>query len=387
MSSDDKNQSNSNDAGQSALVVVKAVEGEMEPRGHELIDALVTAICQYVVVTPAAAYAIALWVMHTWAFDAAETAPRLLIKSPAMRSGKTKLLTLVQYLVRNPLASSNMTPATVFRVIEATEPTLLIDEADTFLKSNVLHGVINSGHKRENAFVYRMDKGVVRRFSTWAPIAIAGIGNQVSTIEDRSVVVALKRRRFDENVAKLTPTAKAELTKLKEHIARWVIDNIDVLGIAEPIEVPGLSDRAEDNWQPLFAIASVAGGDSLDKAKASALALLKEHLEADDNYLPLLLHDIREAFAGADKIASEELVHQLIQLEHRPWAEWKGMQRLSKNQLAALLRPLKIQPMTIRLSSTRTPKGYKIEQFEDAFARYLPPAEDPAPQPSDHPHL
>jgi putative DNA primase/helicase len=168
------------------------------------------------------------------------------------------------------------------------------------------------------------------------------------------------------------------LLNVKQIVGRWAFDNLDALQLIEPIEVQGLTDRAEDNWQPLLAIASLSGGDSLAIAKRSALALVAEQLEAEarEDPLPMLLYDIRDAFGGNDKIASEDLVQYLMELEHRPWAEWKGMQPMSKNQLAALLRPLKIQPMTVRLSSTRTPKGYKIEQFEDAFARYLPKTEE-----------
>jgi hypothetical protein len=222
-----------------------------------------------------------------------------------MRSGKTTLLSVLSCLVRNPISSSNMTPATVFRIIEMLEPTLLIDEADTFLRSNGLHGVINSGHKRNNAIVFRMDKGLVRPFSTWAPIAIAGIGNQVATIEDRSILVALNRRRHDETVSKLTRETKDELSQLRQCVERWTLVHLDAIEAVRLVEVPGLSDRAEDNWQPLLAIATVAGAESLAKAKTAALALYREKLESDDEYLPKLLQDIRDAFGDADKIASE----------------------------------------------------------------------------------
>lgn len=44
----------------------------------------------------------------------------------------------------------------VFRVIEAVQPTLLIDETDTFVTENgELRGVLNSGHTRATAFVIR----------------------------------------------------------------------------------------------------------------------------------------------------------------------------------------------------------------------------------------
>ena len=56
--------------------------------------------------------------------------------------------------------------------------------------------------------------------------------------------------------------------------------------------------------------------------------------------------------------------------EGRPWAEWKVGKPMSANVLARLLAPYEIKPETIR-TGDRTPKGYRLAQFEDAFSRYL----------------
>jgi hypothetical protein len=90
-----------------------------------------------------------------------------------------------------------------------------------------------------------------------------------------------------------------------------------------------------------------------------------------------LLADIRGAFVEkeADRLSSDELVAYLVRLEGRPWAEFgKSRKPLTKNGLAALLRPFKIHSRSIRLDDDRTPKGYQRRAFEDAFARYLSPA-------------
>jgi hypothetical protein len=57
-------------------------------------------------------------------------------------------------------------------------------------------------------------------------------------------------------------------------------------------------------------------------------------------------------------------------IEGRSWAEWKAGKPLSSNGLARLLKPLKVRPETVRIGD-RTPKGYYVSQFEDAFRRYL----------------
>ena len=48
--------------------------------------------------------------------------------------------------------------------------------------------------------------------------------------------------------------------RLSRQIARWVADHLPELEAARP-ETGGLINRVRNNWQPLFAIANVIGGD------------------------------------------------------------------------------------------------------------------------------
>jgi hypothetical protein len=106
------------------------------------------------------------------------------------------LLGVIEALVPRPLLSANVTVAAVFRTIEAHWPTLLIDEADTFLRENEeLRGVINSGHTRQGSVIRLVgDDHDPRAFSTYCPTAIAAIGNLPGTIEDREVKITMRRR-------------------------------------------------------------------------------------------------------------------------------------------------------------------------------------------------
>jgi hypothetical protein len=93
----------------------------------------------------------------------------------------------------------------------------------------------------------------------------------------------------------------------------------------------------------------------------------------------LLLGDIRDTFAKraankvdpADRIPSDDLVKALVGIEGRPWAELgKSRKPLTQNRLARLLKPLVIAPDSVRIEE-KTPKGYYLHQFKEAFERYL----------------
>lgn len=75
-----------------------------------------------------AAHACALWCIHTYLLDIFFISPRLAIRSATHRCGKTTLLDVVLQIALRPLLAANVTAASVFRVIEAYRPALLIDE-------------------------------------------------------------------------------------------------------------------------------------------------------------------------------------------------------------------------------------------------------------------
>src|SRR5262249_17288882 len=108
---------------------------------------------------------------------------------PTRQCGKTTLLDVIEALVNKPLVVSNTTGAALVRIISLDRPTLLVDEADTFLTSNEdLRGIVNAGHKKSGCFV-RCEGGQneVRSFPCYAAMVIASIRALPGTIEDRSI--------------------------------------------------------------------------------------------------------------------------------------------------------------------------------------------------------
>ena len=128
--------------------------------------------------------ALPLWVLGTYVFNLFRIFPMIGLVSPEKRCGKSTVLTLLKALCCKSILASNISTAAIYRVIEAWQPTLLIDEADTFLKDNdEMRGIINSGHTKDTAYVIRTegDNYEPKKFSTWAPKAIAMIGDMPDT--------------------------------------------------------------------------------------------------------------------------------------------------------------------------------------------------------------
>ena len=107
----------------------------------------------------------ALWIAATHAQAAWQHAPRLVIRAPVKRCGKSRLLDIVEGTCHAPLITVNASPAAVYRAIGTdTPPTLLVDEADTIFggknadANEDLRGLLNAGHQRNRPAI-RWDAG------------------------------------------------------------------------------------------------------------------------------------------------------------------------------------------------------------------------------------
>ena len=140
-----------------------------------------------------------------------------------------------------------------------------------------------------------------------------------------------------------------------------------------------LSDRDQDNWEPLLAIAGCAGEEWLNRATAAALNLSNSG-EKSVSVANQLLMDIQQVFASKNvtRLSTANLISALISDEELPWATYNRGKPLSPSQLAKQLRPYNISSKTVRFGHSNTLKGYDQDQFSDAFARYLAPSELPS---------
>jgi putative DNA primase/helicase len=157
--------------------------------GAALLDNIVAELRRYVVFGAAAVDAVALWAVASHSFNQFVIFPRLFITAPEKGCGKTTLLDALSRLLLRGLSADNITAAALFRTIEAARPTLLLDEADSYLRDNEdLCGVIDSGHRRDGGVIRTVGENYEPRFfSTFAPVALAAIGGLPGTIEDRSI--------------------------------------------------------------------------------------------------------------------------------------------------------------------------------------------------------
>jgi hypothetical protein len=289
--------------------------------GAERLDDVAATIGRYVILpNTSALIAVVLWIGASHAVPAWNCAPRLVIRAPEKRCGKSRLLDMVEGLCHRPLMTTNASPSAVYRSISmkpSDPPTLLIDEADTIFgdKANGdenLRGLLNAGHQRGRTTIrYNAGRDTVEKHPTFAMAALAGIGAMPDTIEDRAAVIRMRRRAPGESVQPYRVRRDGpELDVLRQSLNRWLTAHLDELTDAAP-DMP-LEDRAADTWEPMIAVADLAGGQWPRAARKAAVSLTSDRDAGDEASLHTrLLADCRIAFQDADALPTAELLDRL----------------------------------------------------------------------------
>lgn len=297
-----------------------------------------------------------LWILHTHVFRQFMVTPRLALRSPVAGCGKTQLLDVISKLAANAEKFDSITTAALFRLIDESHPTLLIDEADNLnlalQPSGRLRAVFNSGH-RAGGSVAISERGETRRFSTFAPLALAlpdAMAGLPRTLNSRCITLMMERaqrklRRFEPY------RPDAALDANYQQILMWRNDaELD----ADPEMPEELRNRLSDNWRPLLAIADSLGMG--DEAREAAIAFAHAFVDADVRLL--VLADIHKVFdAGAvDRLTTSALLDALHGLDGSDWGEFRGI-RGDQSPCRTSSRPASWPACCASLGSSRARSG------------------------------
>lgn len=354
---------------------------DTEPYTHavnlsDVLNEVKSTFNRHAILPPQADVAMTLWCAFTWFIEGAQIAPLLVIRAPESECGKTTVKDIVELFVKRPLSNEGITLAALFRVVEQFQPTLLLDDADSWLlrdSKDERHSLINSGHKRGGkVFRCAPDTFELQSFSTFCAKAIIFIGKSKDTLHNRSIEIVLKRKAPGERIIPLRNADKSQYHLLRMKLARIEIDYLQAFTKTQPSLPPGLENRAADNWEPLFAIADLAGGEWPDLARNAALALIGNREPVVSTGVELLT-DIAQIFENKQlrRISTSELVQALCADEETMWSTYNRGKSITPRQIAKRLSEYSIKPKTIRFGYQDIAKGYELDQFRDAFERYL----------------
>lgn len=256
-------------------------------------------VCEERYVTAAAYY-----IAATWFVDYVQYAPYAVITAPAKQCGKSVMLDLMRRLVRRPYTMSGKpSEASIYRTLDASRPTLLLDEVDTYLSNaDELQGILNGGISKEVALVPRCEKDksgniVTRNFKTFGFKIMSGIGADRcgSALVDRAIVLRLSRKTHNDKREKLRHIPKDQWEAMRSKLMRLSLEYADAVekASASPVDMPeALGDRDCDKWEVLFILADLSGEDEGRRLRNVACEIAGE--DSGDTWQADLISDAAE---------------------------------------------------------------------------------------------
>ena len=331
-------------------------------------------------------WALTLWIAFCYSIPQFDHAPRLCFWSPEKRCGKSLALEVVSHLLPNPLMTSSISSASLFRILDRdNSKVILIDESDAVFgrngdkeKAEALRQLLNASFKRGQSVIRcEPPKYEPREFKIFAPIALAGIGTSAipETVADRALMIEMRRMLPNEQILEFeSDEVEKYFLPIKEKLQNFATENESRYRELRP-ELPreSLNPRARDLWKPLYKVAECAGDEWIKKALLASVALSSGESDPEEASLSLrLLSDTREVFTE-DQITTRDLLERLRELEESPWAY---LERFNPSVLAHLLKNYGIKPKPFSGGKVR---GYYRKSFEDPWNRYLDPVQTVTP--------
>jgi hypothetical protein len=363
-----------------------------DPALGPLLDDVEAFLRRFLVMSDDAFAIVAVWVAHVFAFAAFEFTPYLSITSATKRSGKSRLLELLE-VIFGPLRSvstANISAASLFRLIDANHGlAVLFDEIDRIPKEKAeeFYGLINSGWrlggKAHRQTGQKMEH--LQAFSTFSPKVLAGIGQPLpDSTADRCLPIRMERKLKSETVERLRlRRATAEAAPLREAFMEWANKaTLARLQHAEPAFPTSMTnDRLMDVSEPLFAICDMAGSDWPARIRQAVVDTEATAEQIEEEELGILaLRHVAETFAEqqVEKLFTHDLLAYMVRRDDAPWAEWwgdkvdAGKTAAPAQRLGKLLKRFGIHPKQVRIGAD-TKKGYDLGPILGAAERYLRP--------------
>lgn len=350
--------------GPSGYTTSTAIDPTLANETALLLDDLMARFNRHIYLGAGAAEALSLSVLHYWAFEAADSSPIIASVSPQPECGKSTLLRVISGLSPPSIMTINASSAGIYLAAESGT-LILFDEAEYLLdRPNAPVDLFNAGVKRDGAVVLR---GNGKTSHVWCPKVIAKIGAiQQGSLESRCIVIDMMRAPPEQAPERLQSRHDEELAALNRRCQAWVANAAPLLRQVVPTFPTGFSGRLIEKWEPLFAIAQLAGSNWANRVQIAAIGLENSRM-LNVHPSEQLLIDIHEIFSstGLPAFKSEDLARYLRRTPDRPWSDWSNPQR----KLSQMLRGYHIRPKNVRTPTQG--KGYTRDQFRKVFDIFI----------------
>lgn len=344
--------------------------------GDELLAGIAAFYERFCWLPACASEVLAVWSLQTWCYELFDFAAIVAVWSPEHECGKGRVLDVTEKIVRRPFRTSNTSAAVLYYVISKGNLTVLVDEIDSVSDEQraAICNILKGGYQ-SNGTAHRMSERngeqVEIEFSTYCPKMIATITLDKLDKATRSRTIGIRMQRKPRSL-KLEKFRRVDSAILQRKCMKWALDNAEAVKAVPPMDIDECAtDRQEDVWEPLVAIARIAGGDWEQRIRSAAQQMGGG---GSDGASETVAHQLLAAFQAyfkehGERADTKSLVAKLT--EAGDFADVNYGRGLTPHYIAKLLKPYGIEPRAMKMPDGKTARGYDRADFEPAFQTYL----------------
>lgn len=258
------------------------------PKGHLLFREIRHYIEAYVDIEPHKAVGLALWVMGSHVFRIFHAYPYLFLHSHAL-SGKSRCQRTLSRLCRRSHIISCPTLASIFRTVDAVNPTLFLDDIEEMNQKERMDmiNMLNVGYE-QGAVIPRINPNTYKTefFKVYCPKCLASTQELSSVLMTRAFMVfvprTLQKDKFKEEP---DPEIGADINL---RIMFWAVDKAgDIYQSFKSKQLEGVYDELMSNATPRLSQISkpllhIAQAIDLKNIRGDHFDLLKQFMEEQD---------------------------------------------------------------------------------------------------------
>lgn len=304
----------------------------VRPAAYMPLNEIARWMSRYVVATPAQIDAMVLLAAQTWVCDTQTlvTTPRALWVADKPQAGKTNAMNVTASLCYSPEDADGtwdgiMSTMAGYATEGAPCPTWIFDEIQTIFgpggtrgQSHPLGKVLKKGYKRNGKMSRSVDRSKME-FSIFSTFLMTGLATAVpNDVRTRCIVFRMQpgvpQDYFDAR------DAEAQAEGYATVLAAWVKSYRDEIKAfrGRRLGIAKLTSRRLEIWEPLFAVASCAGQEWLDRCYTAFCELALD--ESDQPKLTPVQTIVRDvaavaAVSDAEFIGGMDLADELVRMD------------------------------------------------------------------------
>jgi hypothetical protein len=277
-------------------------------------------------------------------------------------------------------------------IVNFVHPTLLWDEVDSIFGSRKAseanenkRALLNAGYERGvTAIRLERSAGGFKKISydPFCPKILAGIGWLPDTIVDRSIPILIHRRLKTQPCQKYRRQNRDNAKPLHDALEAWSKDDeLKSLRERQPQMPECMTDRQEDIWEPLLAIADSIGGDVPRLVREAARALCSSDDDEELGHGIAYLVAIRKVIGEQSRIRSADLIDGLWDADALPSRlledEKPNYKKIGHWLSKFIMSYGGKRPRQLDFDGENA-RGYEAAELKEVFERYCPEVDTPA---------